>query len=128
MRRFTWLSGLMAAGLIAAGCGSTSSGGGGGGGSGGGNGSTASVTIGNESGGTWTCGFNPYNSSVSFLSVGTVNEEVVFVDTLKSGATTPWLATSYAWSNGDKTLTFVIRSGVKWSDGTPFSAADVAFT
>ena len=41
---------------------------------------------------------------------------------------TPWLATSSQWSNGYKTLTFTIRSGVKWSDGKPFTAADVAYT
>jgi peptide/nickel transport system substrate-binding protein len=40
----------------------------------------------------------------------------------------PWLATGYTWSNGNKTLTFTIRSGVKWSDGQPFTAQDVAFT
>jgi ABC-type transport system substrate-binding protein len=40
----------------------------------------------------------------------------------------PWLATRYAWSNGGKTLTFTIRTGVKFSDGTPMTASDVAFT
>jgi peptide/nickel transport system substrate-binding protein len=40
----------------------------------------------------------------------------------------PWLATSYAWSNGGKAITFTIRSGVKWNNGTPFTPADVAFT
>jgi peptide/nickel transport system substrate-binding protein len=40
----------------------------------------------------------------------------------------PWLATSYAWSNSGKTLTFAIRQGVKWNDGQPFTADDVAFT
>jgi len=40
----------------------------------------------------------------------------------------PWLATGYAWSNGGKTLTFTIRPGVKFSDGTPMTASDVAFT
>jgi peptide/nickel transport system substrate-binding protein len=40
----------------------------------------------------------------------------------------PWLASGYAWSNGGKTLTFTIRSGVKFSDGTPMTANDVAFT
>jgi len=40
----------------------------------------------------------------------------------------PWLATSYAWSNGGKTITFAIRQGVKWNDGTAFTPADVAFT
>jgi ABC-type transport system substrate-binding protein len=40
----------------------------------------------------------------------------------------PWLATRYAWSDGGKTLTFTIRTGVKFSDGTPMTASDVAFT
>lgn len=40
---------------------------------------------------------------------------------------TPWLATSYAW-DGPAKLVFTIRQGVKWSDGSPFTAADVAFT
>ena len=38
------------------------------------------------------------------------------------------LATGYSWSNGGKTLTLAIRPGVKWNDGKPFSASDVAFT
>ena len=88
----------------------------------------SSVTISNEQGTTWTCGFNPFNSSVQFLSIGTVYEELVFVNGLKSGATTNWLASAYKWSNNNKTLAFTIRSGVKWSDGQPFSAADVLYT
>jgi peptide/nickel transport system substrate-binding protein len=86
------------------------------------------LTISNESGTTWSCGFNPFNPTATDLSFGTIYEELTFVDTLKSGATTPWLATAYAWSNDSKTLTFTIRSGVKWSDDKPFSAADVVFT
>ena len=87
-----------------------------------------SVTISNEQGTTWTCGFNPFNGSVQFLSAGTVYEELTFVNGLKSGQTTNWLASGYSWSNHNKTLTFTIRPGVKWSDGKPFSAADVLFT
>jgi len=40
----------------------------------------------------------------------------------------PWLAESYEWSADNLTLTFTIREGVLWSDGTPFSAADVEFS
>ena len=53
---------------------------------------TTSVTISNEQGTTWTCGFNPFSSNVDFLSLGTVYEELTFVNGLKSGATTNWLA------------------------------------
>src|SRR5207248_6736174 len=40
----------------------------------------------------------------------------------------PWLAQSWAYSNGNKTLTFTMRNGLKWTDGKPLTAADVAFT
>jgi peptide/nickel transport system substrate-binding protein len=40
---------------------------------------------------------------------------------------TPWLATDRTWDGATK-LTFTIRDGVKWSDGTAFTAKDVAFT
>ena len=76
----------------------------------------------------WTCGFSPYNPSSDFLSVGVIYEPLMFVDTLANAKVTPWLATSYAWSDGNKVITFNIRRGVKWTDGKPFTAADVAFT
>src|SRR5439155_18271507 len=91
-------------------------------------GGKTAVTISNEQGTTWSCGFNPFNSDVNFLSFGTVYEELTFVNGLKSGQTTDWLASSYAWSNSNKTLTVTIRPGVKWSDGKPLTAADVLFT
>ncbi len=40
----------------------------------------------------------------------------------------PDLATSWAYSDGDKTLTFQLRDGVKWHDGKPFTSADVKCT
>jgi peptide/nickel transport system substrate-binding protein len=39
-----------------------------------------------------------------------------------------WLAESYQFSPDFKQLTIKTRQGIKWSDGTPFSAEDVAFT
>jgi peptide/nickel transport system substrate-binding protein len=89
------------------------------------------LVIDNESGATWTCQFNPFNPSDTLTSFGFVYEPLEFVDILAkttSGQVTPWLATSSAWSSNFKTLTFTIRSGAKWSDGTPFTAADVAYT
>jgi peptide/nickel transport system substrate-binding protein len=39
-----------------------------------------------------------------------------------------WLAESFAFTPDFKQLTIKTRSGIKWSDGTPFSAEDVAYT
>ena len=87
--------------------------------SGGSNTSAAStVTISNESGQLWTCGFNPYNGSTTLLSVGFVYEPLVFVNPLQNGKTTPMLATAWKWGAGNKSLTFTIRKGVKFTNGT----------
>jgi peptide/nickel transport system substrate-binding protein len=40
----------------------------------------------------------------------------------------PGIASSWKISNGGKTITFDLRDGLRFSDGTPFSADDVAFT
>jgi peptide/nickel transport system substrate-binding protein len=40
----------------------------------------------------------------------------------------PGIASSWKISNGGKTITFDLRDGLRFSDGTPFSADDVAYT
>ncbi len=121
MRRLTKLGAVIALSLAAAACGSTTS-------SGPSSHATGVLTIDNESGGTWTCNFNPFNLSYIGFSLGWVYEPLVFVNTLQNAKESPWLATNWAWSNGNKTLTFTIRKGVTFSDGTPLTAKDVVFT
>ncbi len=121
MRRFKIIGVLLAAGLLAAACGTSSTP------------STPSgpsgvLTLDNEGGGLWTCNFNPFNLSDIGYSFGPVYEPLVFVNTLQNAKASPWLATSWTWANGNKQLTFTIRNGVKWSDGKPMTAADVAYT
>src|SRR5580698_8697945 len=94
----------------------------------GGSAASGTLTIDNEEGALWTCGFNPFNPAVNGTANGFIYEPLIYVNTLESGKTTPWLASSFAWSDGNKVLTFTIRKGVKWSDGKPLTAADVAFT
>jgi peptide/nickel transport system substrate-binding protein len=57
-----------------------------------------------------------------------IYETLFFYGTAKAGVVDRWLGTSYAWSNGGKTLTVQLRHGVKWTDGKPFTSADVAYT
>ena len=40
----------------------------------------------------------------------------------------PWLARSWKWSNGNKTLTLNLARGVKWSDGKALTSADVVYS
>ena len=125
MKRLRLVAAAAAVLALGAACSSGSSSGGGqktGGG-------TSTITISNESGGLWSCGFSPYNADVNFQSIGFIYEPLLFINSLNSTAPpTPWLASAYHYSDGDKVLTFTIRKGVKFSDGTPLSAADVAFT
>lgn len=87
-----------------------------------------SVTIANVQGQTWTCQFNPFNPAVNTTSLGFVYEPLVYVNLLQDQKETPMLASSYQW-NADKTsIVFTIRPNVKWNDGQPFTAEDVAYT
>ena len=94
-------------------------------------GASSTLTLENNTGVTFTDNFNPLDSSsfATQMSVRSLIYEPLFeFDSLKAGVSYPWLATKYAWSNSGKTLTFTIRTGVKWSDGTAFGPADVAAT
>lgn len=86
------------------------------------------LNISDEYGATWTCQFNPFDATTVGFSFGPVYEMLAFEDRIKPSKVTPWLATKWTWSNGNKTLAFTIRKGVTWSSGKPFSAADVIFT
>jgi peptide/nickel transport system substrate-binding protein len=93
-------------------------------------GPSGTLTISNEQGTQWNCSFNPFNPGdlAEGVTMSQVYEPLMFVDTLENAKVSPWLASSYAWSNGNKTLTFTIQNNVTFSDGTPMTAADVAFT
>lgn len=145
MRRTKYLAAAATIGLAAstvAGCSSTQHVGG----SGSGGGSSASadtpavpalgadlkpggtVTISNESGATWNCQFNPLTTDQQEAN-GFVYESLLYINPLQdTAAPTPLLATAYSWNPTDTQLTFTIRQNVKWNDGTPFSAQDVAYT
>jgi peptide/nickel transport system substrate-binding protein len=80
---------------------------------------------------TITQAFNPFVTTQAAWGMGAtglIYEPLIQFNLAAPPKYYPWLATSYAWSNGGKTITFTIRQGVKWSDGTAFTPADVAYT
>ena len=78
-----------------------------------------------------TQAFNPFVTTQAAYGMGSdglIYEPLLQFDVAAPPTYYPWLATSYAWSNGGKAITFTIRQGVKWNNGTPLTPADVAFT
>jgi peptide/nickel transport system substrate-binding protein len=70
-------------------------------------------------------GMNPYVGNNAAGMIGLVNETLLRFDPLK-GQYIDWLAQSAKWT-GAKQYSIVVRPGVKWSDGRPFTASDVKF-
>jgi peptide/nickel transport system substrate-binding protein len=69
--------------------------------------------------------FNPF--STTQLEGTRLIYEPLEIPSSVDGSYTPFLATGHQFTN-PTTLVYTIRQGVTWSDGKPFSAADVAFT
>ncbi len=132
---------LTAAGLLAAGLAACSSGGSSSPPASGGSGSSASssgsgnsnaeVVMESSPENSITDNFNPFLATAApqgMGATGLVYEPLFQFNLANPTQQYPWLATKFAWSNGGKSITFTIRQGVKWNDGTPFTPADVAFT
>jgi peptide/nickel transport system substrate-binding protein len=75
---------------------------------------------------------NPFLNTSSARSLGYARvifePLVMFNETKASDNTKPWLATKWEWSDNFHKIVFTIRDNVKWSDGQPLTADDVAFT
>jgi peptide/nickel transport system substrate-binding protein len=92
-------------------------------------------TTNSKVGGTFTIGIatNPANLVEDFTDNqdnGTLDamlfDSLVYLNSAE--VPVPDLATSWQVSNGGDTYTFQLRHGVKWSDGKPFTSADVVYS
>ena len=127
------LAAVTAAALLAAGAGACSSSSSTGASSSNSSSSSSSATLTMESSpeSTITQAFNPFIPTEAIWGMGAtglVYEPLLQFDIAAPPKYYPWLATSYQWSNGGKSVTFTIRQGVKFNNGTPMTPADVAFT
>jgi peptide/nickel transport system substrate-binding protein len=81
---------------------------------------------------TLTDNFNPFESTSAANTIGAVS--LIYETPLQFDIAKPlktpydFLASSYKWGAGGKSITFVIRNGIEWSNGTPLTPADVAGT
>jgi peptide/nickel transport system substrate-binding protein len=80
--------------------------------------------------GPFTENFNPLLANAISTSgyADRLIYEPLMLDDIAHGTSRPWLVTSFMWADGGKSLTLNLRSDVKWSDGQPMTADDVAFT
>ena len=116
-------AGLLAAGLAA--CGSST------GGTTGSSKTATTITMESSPENSITQDFNPFTTTAAAYGMGAtglVYEPLIQFDLAAPPKYYPWLATGYSWSNGGRSITFTIRQGVKWSNGSAMTPADVVFT
>jgi peptide/nickel transport system substrate-binding protein len=116
--RHACLAGVAALGLAVSGC----SGGPGGSGT---DGSTLVAYTGQS--GDYQINFNPYSPTM-IDGPGSIYEPLFFYNVARKDEPKPRLGTEFAWNEKGTELTVTLREGVKWTDGRPFTADDVAFT
>ena len=78
----------------------------------------------------FTKNFNPYAGGglpSNSTAQGAFYEPLIAVSA-GGVQTKPWLARSWKWSNGNKTLTLALARNAKWSDGKPLTSADVVYS
>jgi peptide/nickel transport system substrate-binding protein len=87
------------------------------------------LTVHANSATTYQRNFNPFSAASRLQgTVGMIYEPLILNSPMSPGEPTPWLAESMTLSDDGTVATFVLREGVQWSDGEPFTAEDVAFT
>lgn len=92
--------------------------------SGGTSGSTLRVAMDSSGVDTLNPFLSYYNGSLDIF--GSIYPSLTEID--ENGVAKPYLASSWKLSADRLTWTFTIRSGLRWSDGTPITAADAAWT
>ena len=83
-----------------------------------------------EATGPFTDQFNPFlraSIGASGHALQAIYEPLMMVD-YASSSTIPWLAKKASWNSDGTELTIDLQPGVKWSDGTAFTAQDVAYS
>jgi peptide/nickel transport system substrate-binding protein len=78
----------------------------------------------------FTKNFNPYAGGglpSNSIAQGAFYEPLI-ITPAGGSKTVPWLARSWKWTNGNKTLTLNLARNAKWSDGKRLTSADVVYS
>jgi peptide/nickel transport system substrate-binding protein len=67
-----------------------------------------------------------YIAGLGFVQMSYLYDSLLWKDA--GGRLLPWLAHSFKRSTDGRTYTFELRDGIRWHDGRPLTADDVAFT
>ena len=87
------------------------------------------LTVAQEQQSSWVRNFHPFlPMGVARWGTSAGIYEPLMIFNRMTGEYVPWLATSYEWGDNADALIFTIREDVRWSDGKPFTAADVVYT
>ncbi|MBS2963852.1 ABC transporter substrate-binding protein [Actinocrinis puniceicyclus] len=79
----------------------------------------------------FTDNFNPFVQTSIANQVNATSllyEPLLQWNITKANSYYPWLADSFTWNSTGTAITIKLHAGVKWSDGQPLTAKDVAFT
>ena len=87
------------------------------------------LTVSSEQTTTYVRNFNPFGqTSARATTLDFIYEPLVVFNRLKSNEANFRLAESYELADDLKSITFVLREGLMWSDGEALTADDVIFT
>ncbi len=87
------------------------------------------LTVSSEQTTTWVRNFNPFGqTSARATTLDFIYEPLVVFNRINGNAPHYRLAESFELADDLKSITFVLRDGMKWSDGEALTADDVIFT
>jgi len=87
------------------------------------------LVVSQEQQASWVRNFNPLTTATAarWPTLAGIYEPLFVYDSAQ-GRMVPWLGIAREWRDAGRVLRVTTRAGVRWSDGRPFSAGDVAFT
>ncbi len=87
------------------------------------------LVVSQEQQASWVRNFNPLTTATAarWPTLAGVYEPLFVFDSIKASYI-PWLGVAHEWREGNRVLRITTRADVRWSDGHPFRARDVAFT